>query len=113
MRRPRAGLVSLHPGGLGTPLVRHYDRAARCFAGLGLARWPRPRKRGPGTDIAAMERRAAFASFAKATHASQGVTIEWMRRVALHPLGLAGERLCLPRKREEGRRPRAIKEQGR
>ena len=33
MRRLRAGLVNLLPGGLGTPPYRHYDPRARSFAG--------------------------------------------------------------------------------
>ena len=60
MRRPRAGLVSLHSGGSGTPLVRHYDRAARSFADGDGQDLPLPENAAPETEIAAMERRGAM-----------------------------------------------------
>ena len=40
--------VATHSGGSGHRVGRHYDRSARCFAGLGQGRKPaRPRKPGP------------------------------------------------------------------
>ena len=46
-RSPRAGLVSLHPGGSGHRAGRHYDRSARCLLDWDWANSPRPRKPGP------------------------------------------------------------------
>ena len=80
----RRRTLLLHSGGPGNPFGRHYGRSARSFAGLdnlpkgssgqsvtrpkgGGAKLSepglKPGNAGPGTEIAAMERREAPASF--------------------------------------------------
>src|SRR5215216_2916267 len=50
-------LIYLVPGGLRTPPGRHYERPARSWLTSGR-KWP-DEKRGPRTEIAAVERREA------------------------------------------------------
>src|SRR5215208_4903883 len=61
VRRPRTGLAHLDPGGLRTPLGRHYERPARSWLTSGR-KWL-DEKRGPRTEIAAVERREARRSW--------------------------------------------------
>ena len=46
--RPRARLVTSHPGGPGAPIGGHYDPSARSSLDWDWPKRPRPRKRGPG-----------------------------------------------------------------
>ena len=75
MRRPRVRLVTSHPGGLGVPVRSHYeeppsvagrggDEGGRKPAGRRRALRPLspPGRTGPGTQIAAVERREAPSS---------------------------------------------------
>ena len=55
-RRLREGLVTPLPGGHGKPIGGHYAPSARSFAGLGLARLPRPWKRGPEACVSSFGR---------------------------------------------------------
>src|SRR5215204_5154872 len=56
-------LIYLVPGGLRTPLGRHYERPARSWLTSGRGQKWSDEKRGPRTEIAAVERREARRSW--------------------------------------------------
>jgi len=74
VRRPQAGFVTLHSGGPGSPSVptgrdglqwlgAAWTKAGESLPDRGAKRLPSaPGRYGPGTEIAAMERRGARAS---------------------------------------------------
>ena len=123
MRRLRAGLVTPPPGGLGSPsgpttrdCLRWLD-AARTKGGesrpdQGLSQkptpGPRPEARPRGTEIAAVERREAPASFTRRTRQDGRL----VRRLALHSLGLGPREKEGPAKGKDYGVPGAAKNTG-
>ena len=114
MRRPRARLVTLLPGGPGSPSVPtmrgclEWLDAARTKAGESLPdRGPRrapsaPGSYGPGDRKAAVERREAPALRKEARQDGKTRCAAWRSTPSVFRRG-----------NEKGRRPRAVKKQGR
>ena len=89
-RSPRAGLVSLHPGGSGHRAGRHYDRSARCLLDWDWAKQPSSQEARPGAEAERPPRASAESrtwSAARRARRSQGARRASHARTAGAPRG--------------------------